>query len=461
MSEKDLSTSAPISRARPGVPARRRTSLSVLLPLTGLALLTLLYQWRDGFWRSYTDAFTPRSSPFSDLKEHCSGVSAIQAAEYHARQQKLAELLHSQDAIYVAEPGATASYYGNISQSVWYLSERPLLLIIAPIESNGTVNAEVSILTPKFEATRAKLLSIPSDDRITYFEWPEDSNPYEVAVKSVSKGRNYQRLFADDNMRTFVLDGLRDAAQGWQVQSAPSAVKSLRERKSKTELSILKCANEATLLALRAVQAQMKIGMRESEVKHLVDEALTAVGLRDHDGIVLFGENAALPHGSGNDRVLGKQDFALLDIGGTLHGYHSDLTRTFVLPESEIPATHLQAWFYVQDAQRAALAAATEGSITGSVDRAARAVIERHGYGDYFTHRLGHGIGLETHESPYLRGGSKDPIEAGNTFSDEPGIYVEGKFGVRLEDCFVVGEDGKAVLLTEDVGGFAESPWNP
>jgi len=177
--------------------------------------------------------------------------------------------------------------------------------------------------------------------------------------------------------------------------------------------------------------------------------------------LTLFGENAALPHGSGTDRILGKEDFILIDCGGSLHGYSSDITRTFALPESTIPTEHLSIWFTVHGAQKVALHTAHNGTVTSTVDEKARTSIKGHGYAKYFTHRLGHGIGLEGHESPYLRGGSDDLIMTGHVFSNEPGVYIEGDVGVRLEDIFYIAEDGSAEFLTEGVGGQAVSPWKP
>jgi len=144
-----------------------------------------------------------------------------------------------------------------------------------------------------------------------------------------------------------------------------------------------------------------------------------------------------------------------------LHGYWSDVTRTFALPSSTIPSEHLKIWYTVKAAQEVALGRAREGVRAEAVDAAARAVIESAGFGKYFTHRLGHGIGLEVHESPYLRGGYTRELLTGHTFSNEPGIYIEGKVGVRLEDCMVIDKDGQAVLLTKEVGGASRSPWMP
>ncbi|KAI0692403.1 peptidase M24, structural domain-containing protein [Cytidiella melzeri] len=414
-----------------------------------------------------TPIHTRPLADFSALKTHCEHIRPIHTNSYIERQDRLAQTLHSLGAAaYIAEPGASAAYYANLSSSLWHLSERPLLLLITPTEENGTITGNVTILTPLFEATRAKLLPIPSDNEIAFPEWAEDVNPYQIAVSAIPQLQSLSgtpgKIFVDGYMRNFVVDGLLEAAgENALVTSAPVEIKRLRERKSEEELEIMKCANEVTLLAVRAVRRQLYIGIQESEARTMMRGALDAAGLADPDAIVLFGPDAALPHGSGTDRALQQTDFVLIDCGGNLFGYYSDLTRTFALEESSVPIENLDIWGLVYDAQAAAFAAAHNGTITADVDAAARDIIKLDGYGRYFTHRLGHGIGLEVHESPYLRGGSDDVILSGHTFSDEPGIYIEGQIGVRLEDCFYIAEDGSAVFLTAGVGGPGGSPWEP
>ncbi|KII88686.1 hypothetical protein PLICRDRAFT_111447 [Plicaturopsis crispa FD-325 SS-3] len=426
--------------------------------LTVIANIYLIY----GSVLDTIDALRSPQDPFAHLGAHCAHTVPIGASEFHQRQASLAKTLHALNAsAYIAEPGASAQFYGNISGSHWHLSERPLLLIISPQEVDGQVEARVSILTPSFEATRAKLLPVPAES-VTYAEWPEDANPYEVAMAAVpGLSQDGGKIFVDGMTRTFVVDGFAKAAPDSLVASAPIEIRRLRERKSPAELELMKCANEATVLAIRAVREQMYIGIRESQVRTLIRSALAAAGLTELDSLVLFGENAALPHGAGTDRVLGKSDFALIDCGGALHGYYSDVTRTFALPESDIPAEHIDIWHHVQAAQLVASHTAREGAVMSTVDVAARSVLTSEGYGKYFTHRLGHGIGLEVHEDPYLRGGSSGIIETGHAFSDEPGVYIEGQVGVRLEDCFYIEEDGSAVFLTAGVGGTAKTPTSP
>lgn len=185
-----------------------------------------------------------------DLPNHCVNTSPIASSEFHERQRSLAETLHHLNAsAYIAEPGASAQFYGNVSLSQWWLSERPLLLIVTPevIRVNGheEVQAKVSVLTPQFEATRARMLPIPFSAEVEYAEWPEHINPYEVAAESLKNKEG--KVFVDGSIRNFIVDGLRAALPQAVVSTAPTEVKLLRERKSNAELELMKCANEVSL----------------------------------------------------------------------------------------------------------------------------------------------------------------------------------------------------------------------
>ncbi|KAF7295326.1 Peptidase-M24 domain-containing protein [Mycena indigotica] len=386
---------------------------------------------------------------------HCGHLSSISLEEFQARQTTLARtLVDLKAAAYITEPGASAEYYANISNANWYLSERPLLLIITPEQSGDDIQAKISILTPAFEIDRAKLLPIASN-AVNFYEWAEDANPYDHALSALPN--SVGAVFVDGHMRTFIVDGLRKAHPD-PVASAPYEIQRIRERKSPSEIELLKCANEATVLSIRAVREKLYFGIRESAASAMMREALAAAGLRSGGCLTLFGENAALPHGAGTDKTLGRNDFALFDCTANLHGYSSDVTRTVAISGSEIPADHLAIWYSVRDAQTSAIQTARAGVVAKEVDSAARKSLNNT---KYFTHRLGHGIGLEVHEDPYLNGGSLTVLETGHSFSDEPGYYVVGKVGVRLEDCFYIHENGSAVFLTAGVGGQAESPWRP
>ncbi|CAA7267911.1 unnamed protein product [Cyclocybe aegerita] len=487
-----------------------RSSRKLVPGILIVAGLTWIFAIRYGQSQVF-DVSLPLDSPhYQRLKYHCADVPPISKDEYLTRQTDLAELLHTLGGkAYIAEPGANTQFYANFSNTNWRLSERPLLLLISPTVSKSPagetrVQPQMTILTPKFEATRAKKLPIPTVDGlpVKYAKWAEEENPYSVALSpygcsasAPSHARDPEGgiIFVDDNVRKFIDDGLKHARPDTiQVLTAVPAITAMRERKSAAEIKILKCANEATLLAVREVHKQLYPGIRESQARSAVASILGAAGLMNGGCLTLFGENAALPHGSGTDRTLAESDFALFDCTASLHGYWSDVTRTVSLGPSHLSAHQREIWEQVYAAQGVALSVARNGTRTGLVDESVRKMLLGVGYGQYFTHRLGHGIGLEVHEHPYLRGGNNQIIEIGHTFSNEPGIYIEGEgkqfvsmciviwrfgsrgkqgiitdsdedlqVGVRLEDCFYIAADGKAVLLTEGVGGQARAPWLP
>ncbi|KAF7359337.1 Peptidase-M24 domain-containing protein [Mycena sanguinolenta] len=416
------------------------------LILTGVCIALVCFEFGAGFERNHA----PLNS------NHCDHLGPINATEFRARQNSLAKTLVQLNAsAYIAEPGSNSLFYGNFSQSNWGLSERPLLLIVTPKHNGDSIEAKVSILTPVFEAPRAKMLPISSKD-VTFIEWAEESNPYEHAMSILSE--TTPSVYVDEQIRHFIVDGLQEARPFATVSSAPYEIKRLRERKSNAEIELMKCVNEATILSIRAVHKKLHFGIQESTASAMMRAAFTSAGLQGGGCLVLFGDNAALPHGTGTDRALGKKDFALFDCMASLHGYKSDVTRTIALPGSDIPAEHLQIWRDVHAAQTAAITTAREGVIAAQVDAAARASLNN---SNYFTHRLGHGIGIDVHENPYLHGRSKTVLETGHAFSNEPGIYQLGKVGVRLEDCFYIHENGTAIFLTAGVGGQARSPWSP
>ncbi len=220
----------------------------------------------------------------------------------------------------------------------------------------------------------------------------------------------------------------------------------------------MRLACEATFDVFRAVFVSLKAGMSQEEIAHLVEAGFSKMGL--HGGaLVLLGASAALPHGTQQPQKLKEGDVVLIDGGCQVEAYESDVTRTgiFGKPTEKVA----RAFEIVRKAQDAALDAARAGRLSGTVDDAARAVITSAGYGPdykYFTHRLGHGIGLDGHEHPYLVRGSKTVLEPGMTFSNEPGIYVPGEFGLRCEDDMVITAKGPAQLLTP---GFAVSLEKP
>ncbi|KAG8748144.1 hypothetical protein FRC10_008877 [Ceratobasidium sp. 414] len=438
----------------------------------GLGMVILLSGHTSFFpWLSLPTS----DNPFEHLRAHCANATPISSHTFLARQRALAQVLHRERiGAYIVEPGASSTYFASVSARQWHTSERVFLVVITPAVDriSGDVEARVSVLAPEFEQDRARLLGIPSKYPIRYITWAEEQSPYETLVDTL--GKDVGVIAADEAIRLFVSEGLKGAGKGrLDVKMAPRSIRALRERKGEEELALMRCANEpnveavwqVTLLAIRAVRERMYIGIRESEVGRMMSLALGTAGLQNTFALVQFGENAALPHGSGSDRVLRADDMVLIDTGGSLHNYESDVTRTFALPESVVPAEHVRIWETVAKVQAHAFSVARRGVEARAVDQAARSYMDAQqaGMSRYFSHRLGHGIGLEGHEAPYLRRGADNTrgLEAGNAMSDEPGIYILGKVGVRLEDCFYISEIGDPVLLTSGVGGFARDLLHP
>ncbi|KAI0256467.1 peptidase M24, structural domain-containing protein [Lactifluus subvellereus] len=340
------------------------------------------------------------TSGFEHLSSHCPHIFPIPESSFLCRQQPLANALRALNAsAYIAEPGASAAYFVNISGSSWHLSDRPLLLMVTPGEENSSTveaTARIPVLTPAFEATLRGSFPCSPHPRMA-----GDVDPYEVAVVALPMPRG-------------------DADADAQMISVDGKIHRLRERKSREVLDVLKYFNEATVLAMRAIREKLHIGIRESQAWRLLQHALAAVG------------NAAHPHGSGTDRTLGPSDLVVTDCGGSLHGYMSGVTGTFYLDESKPTRYHVTLWNLVHEAQALAMNAAHAGTITSVADKVARDLSKRFGVAQFFTHHLGHGIGLEDHESPYLRGNSVDIIEIGHIFTNEPGIYIEGEINFRL-----------------------------
>jgi Xaa-Pro dipeptidase len=242
------------------------------------------------------------------------------------------------------------------------------------------------------------------------------------------------------------------------VAAALDLVVELRGRKDNHELAIMRKVNELTQVGIAAAAREVRPGMTGRDISRLMRRAQSKLGLSGIWDLSLIGEAAAYPHGGYGDRQVEDGDVILVDTGGDLHGYKSDNTRSWVLggkPSEEVR----KVWNLVRDAQKAAFDAMRPGDPCGNVDRAAREVITRGGYGpgyEYFGHRLGHGIGMEGHEDPYFDGGSRVRMASGMTFSNEPGIYIYGSFGIRLEDIVVVTDTG-----ADHFGDWQAGPESP
>lgn len=377
----------------------------------------------------------PVVAPYAQLAGACEGVPGVAQAEYEARIEQVRARLHERRlAAVIVEAGADMQWLGGPR---WGRSERALLLVVP-------VRGEARLIGPAFEAgtlkARTSGLSLPLDP------WDEHEDPHALALAAIPGGT----VVVGSDTRGFVIEGLRRRAPGRGWRPATEVIEPLRRRKSPAELAILRRVNEVTKRAIAAAAARLREGMREHEFADETGAALQAAGLSDTWVLPLFGPNAAFPHGAPEGRSLTDGDLVLVDTGGFLHGYASDITRTWAFGDpSAIDDRRRAAWDTVRAAQAAALATIRPGVRCAEVDAAARAVVEAAGFdGDYghFTHRLGHGIGMQVHEPPYLVRDGEHRLEPGNTMSDEPGLYLPGEFGVRLEDIVAVTEDGAEVF---------------
>ncbi|HKT46374.1 MAG TPA: Xaa-Pro peptidase family protein [Candidatus Acidoferrales bacterium] len=393
---------------------------------------------------------TSLPSAFADLKPLGARVKPITADEFRGRIAKAQNLMAASqpkyDALFFA-PGTGLYYFTGIH---WGQSERLLALVLPR-------TGEPALVVPAFEEGRLReQLKWPIEVRV----WQEDQSPTEIAAGALAdRGVRTGRIGIEETAGFTFVDHLRHAAPGFECVSADPITIACRGVKSANELALMRLACDATFDVYRAVFASIKLGMSQNEIAGLLQAGFAKMGLRG-GGLVLIGPSAALPHGTVKPGTLKEGDVVLIDGGTTVEGYESDVTRTGVVFGK--PGEKVQkAYEIVRGAQNAALDAARAGRLSGTVDDAARAVVTNAGFGpDYkfFTHRLGHGIGLDGHEHPYLVRGSKTVLEPGMTFSNEPGIYIPGEFGLRCEDDMVITPDGAAQLLTPGFQVSLEKP---
>jgi Xaa-Pro aminopeptidase len=388
-------------------------------------------------------------SQFASLQPLGDRLHPITPDEFRARllhAQELMSRLHPNFDALLVGPGSSLYYFTGIR---WGLSERLVALLLPR-------SGQPMLISPAFEEARMReLMRYSIEVRI----WQEDESPAKLIAASLADaGLRSGRVGIEETFPFTFFDHFRAAAPAVECVSADPVTIACRARKSAHELELMRLACETTCEIYREVFLSLKEGMSEEEIARLVNAGYAKMNLRGY-ALVLLGASAALPHGSNQPQKLKEGDVVLIDGGCKVEGYESDVTRTGILGK---PSDKIQRAFdTVRKAQDAAIDAARAGKLSGSVDDAARAVITSAGFGpDYkfFTHRLGHGIGLDGHEHPYLVRGSKTPLERGMTFSNEPGIYVPGEFGLRCEDVMVVSDSGPAQLLTPGFQVSLEKP---
>jgi Xaa-Pro dipeptidase len=392
---------------------------------------------------------SPLPPAFASLKPLGDRVKPIRPEEYQQRvahaQKLMTDAKPPFQALYIT-PGTSLFYFAGIR---WWPSER-ILAFLVPRQGDPF------LVCPAFEEGRLReQLHSPIEIRT----WQEDDTPFAVAAKGlVDRGVTQGQVGVEETTRYTFFDRMRLAAPSLNFVSADPITIGCRAQKSPHELEFMRLACAATFDVYKALFASLKEGLTQRQVGGLLEQGFEKMGLQG-EALVLFGPSAALPHGTREEQILREGMGVLIDGGTQIEGYPSDITRTGVLGK---PTEKLQRAFeIVRGAQDAALAAAVAGHECGSVDDAARQVITDAGFGPnykYFTHRLGHGIGLDEHEWPYLVRGNKTILQPNMTFSNEPGIYVVGEYGLRCEDDMVIAESGPAQLLTAGFQPSLEKP---
>jgi Xaa-Pro dipeptidase len=375
------------------------------------------------------------------LKSRKSEATPITREERQQRQERARQLMKENglNAI-VLMTGTSLQYFAGIR---WWGGERMFALVL-PADGNAFY------VCPGFEEGRAReqIKNAPEGEHPDVRIWQEDESPYERLAQGLQdRGMATATIGIEETIRFVFCEGISKAATQAKFVSATPVTAGCRMIKSPHEIALMRLASQVTLAAYEATYRSIKDGMTQPQVQDLVQKAHEQLGFTG-GADVQVGEFSAFPHGSVTPQVVHEGTIVLMDGGCTVEGYESDITRTFVLGKA---TDKMKSVFeIVHRAQSSALAAAKPGAECGSVDAAARKVVTDGGYGPdykYFTHRLGHGLGMDGHEWPYLVRGNPVKLQANITTSNEPGIYIRGEFGVRLEDDMHVTENG-AVLFT-------------
>ena len=410
--------------------SRRRFLQSTSLVATAGAVLPPLAKADD----------KPLPPSIAALKSLKNQAMPITVDERRQRQEKARRLMSENNlsAILMME-GTSLNYFTGIR---WWGGERMFAMVLP---SKG----EPFYVCPAFEEGRAREQIAKSAANPDVRIWQEDESPYDrVAQGLKDRGIASGNIGIEETVRFVFSDNLRKAASTATFASATPVTAGCRMIKTAHEIELMRLASKVTLAAYEATYHAIKPGMSQYDVADLVSKAHKQQGFEGDFALVLLGEYSAFPHGSVQPQQIREGMIVLIDSGCNAEGYVSDITRTFVIGK---PTDKMKQVFdIVHRAQSAALAAAKPGAECGSVDAAARKVITDAGYGPdykYFTHRLGHGMGMDGHEWPYLVRGNPTKLEPNITTSNEPGIYIRGEFGVRLEDDMHVTENG-AELFT-------------
>jgi len=384
---------------------------------------------------------SPLPPSIASLKSMKDQAKPITLEERHERQENARGLMQANriDALLLME-GTSLDYFTGVR---WWGGER-LFAMVLPAKGAAFY------VCPAFEEGRAReqIAKAPESEPADVRIWQEDENPYyRLAQGLKDRGISPGTLGVEETVRFLFSNGIAMAAPQVNIVSGTPVTAGCRMVKSNHEIELMRLANRVTLTAYEATYHGLKEGMTQNEFERLIAAAYAQLGFAG-EASVQTGEYSALPHGSSTPQVIREGMIVMVDDGCTVEGYQSDITRTFVLGKASDKMKRV--FDVVHQAQTAALKTARPGIECQAVDAAARKVITDAGFGPdykYFSHRVGHGIGMDGHEWPYLVRGNTTPMAANMTFSDEPGIYIRGEFGIRLEDDMHITDNG-AELFT-------------
>jgi Xaa-Pro dipeptidase len=375
-----------------------------------------------------------------ELTNMTSGAKPITVDERKARVSRAQALLQENDIdALLLEAGSALIYFTGVR---WRRSERFTGAII-PKEG------EIAFVTPFFEEPSVRESMSFGDDVRT---WHEHENPFGLVAGILrDRGLHGGRIGIEETVRHFIVEGVGKAAPGFDAISGNPATRGCRMFKSPAEIALMQMANDVTIAAYKHIHGNTEQGMSRGELSTMMTEATVALGGDTQFSGVLLNESSAYPHGSGMPQVVEEGGVILMDCGCSVHDYQSNISRTWVCGEPS--EKQRDVWNTVKLGQEMAMETATVGTPAGKVDDVVRAYYESKGYGPGYrtpglSHRLGHGIGMDGHEPVNFVRGETTPIAPGMCFSNEPGIYIYGEFGIRLEDCLYITEAGPR-LFTE------------
>jgi Xaa-Pro dipeptidase len=330
----------------------------------------------------------------------------------------------------VLAPGANLNWLIGVNP---HADERPLLFFLTLSDS--------AFLMPELEAKSAR-----QHTDIEFYNWSDASGPLTAVDRVLSdmKSHSFRTFVIDDTMRADHAAIIQDKLKNLKRLFTSSTIGVLRMQKDTGEQKILRINAHQADLAMQRAWEIIKPGLSEEDIALAIQNSFSDQGASPQFSIVASGENSAFPHHQTGSRKLKEGDAIVIDLGGRFERYTSDITRMSTIgnPHKDYALVHQ----IVEDAICAALKAAIPGEIAKNVDKAAREAIEKEGFGKYFVHRTGHGLGTEIHEAPFITSSSETILEPGMVFSIEPGIYMPGKFGVRLEEIVILHDDGPEIL---------------